>query len=82
MRRQHGRERDQSERSGRIARADQLAGLREIPEIVCLEARIDHQHVACARRRHWDFAHYCCNNPVCADRLWARKILLSLDAYE
>jgi hypothetical protein len=46
VRRQHGGDGDQSERSCRTLRADQLAGFRIIPEIIRLKARLDHEHVA------------------------------------
>ena len=49
-RRQHRRDRDQAERRGRIAGAENLARRREVPECLAGEARIDQQNIARARR--------------------------------
>ena len=54
--RQQRRDRDQAERDRRIARADELAGFREIPERIRHELRIDHQHVAGIRPQRTDDA--------------------------
>jgi hypothetical protein len=43
--------RDQAERGSGVAGTENFAGCREVPECTPGKARVDHQHVGCARRR-------------------------------
>ena len=67
--RQHGRDRDQPQRNGRIAGADDLAGFAIVPERFVAEARIDQQHVAAVRRRNGSASVElrCQHNPIPRD---------------